>query len=121
MFACIIDGEARELTALDYAFLLMEGHDGSMGGQCGTIYEEPDPRPLSVKVDEVEAAFDAAQREYNSPEAVAKRKADYEELQRLGELRRMDFYCGHDMDLCHPLPWQQAKYDGGKDHGKENP
>lgn len=47
-----------------------------------------------------------ASERYNSPEEVAKRKAEYEELQRIGELRRMDFYCGRDPDKCHPLPWQ---------------
>lgn len=109
VYACIIDGAAQELTALDFASLLLQGHSGSMGGQCGTQYEEPDLRPLSAKVDELEAAFAEMEREYNSPEAAAKRKAEYEELRRLGELRRMDFYCGRDMDACHPLPWQQAK------------
>lgn len=49
--------------------------------------------------------FDELQREYNAPEAVAKREAEYAELQRIGELRRQDFYAGRDMDKCHPLPW----------------
>ena len=107
LFACIIDGEEKELTALDFAFSLLEGHKGSMGGQCGVIYKEPDPRPLSVKVNELEAYFAEIEAKYNSPEEEAKRKAEYEELQRIGELRRMDFYCGRDMDECHPLPWQR--------------
>lgn len=111
IFSCIIDGEEKELTALDFAFSLLEGHKGSFGGQCGVRYEEwePDNRPLSEKVDELQAAFAEMQEQYNSPEEVAKRKAEYEELQRIGELRRMDCLCGRDMDKCHPLPWQRKE------------
>lgn len=109
IFSCIIDGEEKELTALDFAFSLLEGHKGSMGGQCGVIYKEPDPRPLPVKVNELEAYFAEIEAKYNSPEEEAKRRAEYEELQRIGELRRMDFYCGRDMDKCHPLPWQKKE------------
>ena len=57
---------------------------------------------------EVTAAFEEYQAEYNSPEAKAQRKAEYEELQRLGELRRMDCLCGRDMDKEHPLPWAKG-------------
>lgn len=111
VYACIIDGAAQELTAIDYAYMLLQGHSGSMGGQCGVRYEEwePDNRPLSEKVDELQAAFAEMQEQYNSPEEVAKRKAEYEKLQKLGAARRMDCLCGRDMDKCHPLPWQQAK------------
>ena len=56
---------------------------------------------------EIRAIFDEIAAEYNSPEAEAQRKAEYEELQRLGELRRMDCLCGRDMDKCHPLPWAE--------------
>ena len=105
IFDCIIDGEEKELTALDFAFSLSEGHKGSMGGQCGVVYMEPYPMP--AKVDELQAAFAEIEAKYNSPEEEAKRKAEYEELQRIGELRRMDCLCGRDMDKCHPLPWQK--------------
>ena len=109
LYACIIDGEEMELSPVEYAYMLLAGHKGSFGGQCGVRYEEwePDNRPLSEKVDELQAAFAEMQEQYNSPEEEAKRKAEYEELQRIGELRRMDFYCGRDMDECHPLPWQR--------------
>ena len=55
----------------------------------------------------IRAAFDEIAAEYNSPEAIAQREAEYQELQRLGELRRMDCLCGRDMDKEHPLPWAE--------------
>lgn len=55
----------------------------------------------------IRAAFDEVAAEYNSPEAIAQREAEYQELQRLGELRRMDCLCGRDMDKEHPLPWAE--------------
>jgi len=112
VFSCMIDGAEKELTALDFAFSLLEGHKGSMGAQCGVEYMEPDPRPLSVKVNELEAYFAEIEAKYNSPEEEAKRRAEYEELQRIGELRRMDCLCGRDMDECHPLPWQKGNRNG---------
>ena len=103
LFACIIDGVEMRLTAIDYAFMLLQGHDGSMGGICGETYAEPFP----VNPDGVAAAFAELEAQYNSPDAKAQRDKEYQELQRLGELRRMDCLCGRDMDKCHPLPWQK--------------
>ena len=60
-------------------------------------------------LEEIDAYMAEAKREYNSPEAVAKCQAEYEELCRIGELRRQDFYSGRDMDKCHPLPWQRKE------------
>lgn len=117
LFACIIDGAEVEMRALDYAYMIAQGHAGSMGGQCGITYID---EPSRISMEELDAAFDEMEREYNSPAAEAQRKAEYEEIQRLGELRRMDCLCGRDMDICHPLPWQQAKYDGGKRPQKGN-
>lgn len=64
------------------------------------------PAEQQAMRENVERWMQEAAERYNSPEEVAKRKAKYEELQRIGELRRMDFYCGRNMDECHPLPWQ---------------
>jgi len=69
---------------------------------------QPAPRTkaeLEKTQAEIRAVFDEVSAEYNSPEAEARRKAEYEELQRLGELRRMDCLTGRDMDKEHPLPW----------------
>ena len=111
LYSCTIDGEEQELSALDFAFLLTQGPIGEMGARCGVRYEElvDDGLTFEQRAAEVSAYFEEAVREYNSPEAVAKRKAEYEELRRIGELRRQDFYCGRDMDKCHPLPWQRKE------------
>ena len=82
----------------------------------GTLHfqVERKPRPLTdaeykERVEEVKAYMKKATEEFNSEEAKRKREAEYQELQRLGELRRNDFYCGRDMDKEHPLPWQEKK------------
>ena len=71
----------------------------------------PPPRnraELNKRLDEVREAFDEAAAEYNSPEAKAQREKEYQDLQRLGELRRMDCLTGRDMDKEHPLPWAKG-------------
>ena len=71
-----------------------------------TLERRQRPEKIKAICAELEAYFEKASAEYNSPEAVAQRKAEYEEVQRIGELRRQDFYAGRDMNKCHPLPWQ---------------
>lgn len=82
----------------------------------GTLHfqVERKPRPLTEaekkeRLQWLDDYMKKATEEFNSPEAKAKREAEYQELQRLGELRRNDFYCGRDMDKEHPLPWQEKK------------
>lgn len=100
-YHCIIEGEAKVMTLLDFTFAtVVEGKQGTMGRIAGAVPIDP-PAP-----GELERAFQKMVDEYNSPEGKAKRQAEYEELQRIGELRRMDFECGRDMDKGHPLPWQ---------------
>lgn len=100
-YHCIIDGKPEVMTLLDFTFAtVVEGKQGTRGRIAGEVPLDP-PAP-----GELEAWVEEAVREYNSPEAKAKRQAEYEELQRIGELRRQDFECGRDMDKCHPLPWQ---------------
>ena len=100
-YHCIIEGEAQVMTLLDFTFAtVVEGKKGTMGRIAGEVpIDPPDPG-------ELERAFQEMVEEYNSPEAEAQRKAEREELDRIAELRRMDFECGRDMDKCHPLPWQ---------------
>ncbi len=70
---------------------------------------ERNPTPAEQKQmrADLERWVQESEEEYNSPEAVAQRQKEYEELQKIGELRRMDFMCGRNMDECHPLPWQR--------------
>ena len=70
------------------------------------LERNPAPEEQAAMREDLDKYMKAAAERYNSPEEVAKRKAEYEELLRIGELRRMDFYAGRDMDKCHPLPWK---------------
>ena len=70
--------------------------------------------------DETRAALEAFieewNNEYNSPEAEAERERKYQELRRIGELRRQAFENGQSMDEVAPLPYRpsrNAKYRPG--------
>lgn len=109
IYDCIIDGEHKQLELLDIATVHLDGkdHQITIGGQCGARYEqEATPQEKAQRLKDFQAWFKQWQDEYNSPEAVEKRRQEYEELQRIGELRRQDFLCGRDMDKCHPLPFK---------------
>ena len=100
-YYCIIDGKPEVMTYLEYFWATkVEGKQGELGKIAGAVTIEP------LEQNELEKIMNDAIQEYNSPEAIAQRQAEYEELQRIGELRRIDFQCGRDMDKCHPLPWQ---------------
>ena len=78
---------------------------------------KPVPR-TKAELEKAQAAIAAAMEEtiaeYNSPEAIAQREAEYQELQRLGRLRAS---CAGDMDELYPLPW--AKKDQEKRERRE--
>lgn len=105
-YHCIIEGEAQVMTLLDFTYAtVVEGKQGTRGDYAG----ERELEGPFMTPEELAQWFDEVVAEYNSPEAAAKRQAEYEELQRIGELRRMDFECGRNMDECHPLPWQNRR------------
>ena len=58
------------------------------------------------RVEEVEALVMGYTEEYNAPEARAKREAEYQELQRIGALRKAAYDRGEPMDK-YPLPWEK--------------
>lgn len=66
----------------------------------------PTKAEFEERVREVQEYMQKACDEYNSPAAVARRKAEYEELQRIGDLRRQAFYSGRPMS-DYPLPWEK--------------
>lgn len=70
------------------------------------LERNPTPEEQAAMREEMEKWIQETREQYNSPEEVAKREAEYAELQKIGELRQMDFLCGRDMDECHPLPWR---------------
>lgn len=67
-------------------------------------------KELNERIEELTAILDEAAAEYNSPESIAQREAEYQELQRLGELRKQDCLAGLDMDKEHPLPWAEKDF-----------
>lgn len=66
-------------------------------------------------VREMEEAVKRHVEEFNTSKAVARRKAEYEELQRIGEQRRAAFYRGESWD-AYPLPWERTKSDYKRIH-----
>ena len=73
---------------------------------------EAKPQPLTQteyaqRVQEVEAYIAEAVRVYNAPEARAERERQYQELKRIGELRKQAFESGRSMDE-YPLPWEKG-------------
>ena len=58
---------------------------------------------FAAHVDEMRKWYEDMQAFYMSPEETAKRKANYEELQKIGEQRKAAFYKGESMP---PLPWE---------------
>lgn len=62
------------------------------------------PTILKQRLKEVSEIVNKYQDEYNSPEAVAQREADYQEICRIGQLRGEAFRRGEPMDR-YPLPW----------------
>lgn len=64
------------------------------------------PAELEQEAQEVQNIVQEITDKYNSPEETAKRRARYEELQRIGKLREAAYKAGRSMDE-HPLPWEK--------------
>ena len=62
---------------------------------------------MAQRVQEVEAYMAEAVRVYNAPEARAERERQYQELKRIGELRKQAFESGRSMNE-YPLPWEKG-------------
>ena len=66
----------------------------------------PTPEEHAQRVREVEAYMQEITEEYNTPEAKAKREAEYQEMHRIGALRKAAFERGEPMSN-YPLPWEK--------------
>lgn len=66
----------------------------------------PTPEEHAQRVREVEAYMQEITDEYNAPEAKAKREAEYQEMHRIGALRKAAYDRGEDMSK-YPLPWER--------------
>ena len=58
------------------------------------------------RVREVEDIVNGYIEEYNAPEARAKREAEYQEMHRIGALRKAAYDRGEPMEK-YPLPWEK--------------
>ena len=83
------------------------------GYVLGNLHFKIERRPGKItetqfrdNVRETEALVNGFKREYNAPEARAKREAERQELQKIGALRKAAFYRGEDMNK-YPLPWEK--------------
>ena len=54
----------------------------------------------------IKARLNKIRTKNNTPEAKAKREADYQEMRRIGELRRQAYERGEPMSN-YPLPWER--------------
>ena len=57
-------------------------------------------------LNEVQQWYECAKSDYMSAENIAKREAQYKELQRIGQKRKEAFYKGEPMSN-YPLPWEK--------------
>ncbi len=67
--------------------------------------EKEEQERFKMRVAADREIFDRFRDEYNAPEAVAQRQAEYNELQEIGKLRQQAFEHGEDMSI-YPLPWE---------------
>lgn len=104
----------EEKTAYcDYLGTEREAFETVHGYIMGSLHIpiEKKPKPLTEaqfreRVREVEAYMQEITDEYNAPEAKAKREAEYQELHRIGALRKAAFERGEPMEK-YPLPWEK--------------
>ena len=68
----------------------------------------PTPEEHAQTVKEMEMLMKEIQDEYNSPEEVKKREAEYQRAREIGRLRQQAYERGEDMS-AYPLPWQTNK------------
>ena len=99
-----------EYRAIDRASLeeleLLTG--GSLHFKLERKPAPPTREQFSKNLDELEKIVDKYIEEYNAPEEVAKREAEYQELQRIGALRKAAYLNGESMDV-YPLPWEKGE------------
>lgn len=71
---------------------------------------EIDDAAFRKRVAEVEQIFESYAAEYNSERERQKRAAEYAEIQRIGELRKLAFLNGESIDKF-PLPFEKTEVE----------
>ena len=98
---CAYYGTEREALEEVNGFIL-----GTLHFQLERKPKPPTEAQFRERVREVEELVQAMTDEYNTPEAKAKREAEYQELQRIGAQRKAAYDRGESMD-AYPLPWER--------------
>ena len=98
---CAYYGTEREALEEVNGFIL-----GTLHFQLERKPKPPTEAQFRERVREVEELVQAMTDEYNSPEAKAKREAEYQEMHRIGALRKAAYDRGEPMD-AYPLPWEK--------------
>lgn len=98
---CAYYGTEREALEEVNGFIL-----GTLHFQLERKPKPPTEAQFRERVREVEELVQAMTDEYNTPEARAKREAEYQELQRIGAQRKAAYDRGESMD-AYPLPWER--------------
>ena len=99
---CAYYGTEREALEEVNGFIL-----GTLHFRLERKPKPPTEAQFRERVREVEALVQAMTDEYNTPEAKAKREADYQELQEIGRKRKAAYDRGEGMD-AYPLPWERT-------------
>lgn len=72
------------------------------------LTRKDDQLRLAKAVEDIKTWFAECQAQYNAPEAVRQRREEYNEVQRIGELRRAAF-CRNEPMIRYPLPWETIR------------
>lgn len=98
---CAYYGTERQALEEVNGFIL-----GSLHFKLERKPKPPTEAQFRERVREVEALVLSMEEEYNTPEAKAKREAEYQELQRIGAQRKAAYDRGEPMSN-YPLPWER--------------
>lgn len=91
---CMVDGEPQIMTTLDMAYAeCAEGKKVERLAYAGKVVRECGTR------EDLDRAFEEMEAEFNGPEGKAQRQAEYERMQRIGEIRRRNYECGRPMNF----------------------
>ena len=88
-YDCIVDGKHQEMTILDIAYAqAFEGKQVTQGPQCRVEYTPAaTPEEYQANLRELDRIMREEMEKFNSPEEVAKREAEYEQI-RQDRIRR---------------------------------
>ena len=102
-----IGGVADDIAVAELKIMFSIPEDEAYRFQLTKRQRPPTPEEHAQTVKEMEMLMKEIQDEYNSPEEVKKREAEYQRIQEIGRLRKQAYERGESMDK-YPLPWQEG-------------